>query len=152
MMVTAKAAIASAALLAAVLVPSSVSAQSTIKDRIAGAVKAVEAACASDISKFCGNVTPGEGRLLVCMYAHDDQLSRSCQFSLYRTARNLDRALSRVERIADACWTDIEAQCGGADRIGQCVMEKSSALSPACQSVIVSLKQAAQGAETTGGR
>jgi hypothetical protein len=140
------------AALALVWAPSNLSAQSDIRERVAAAVQAVQGACAADATKFCGNVTPGEGRLLVCMHAFDDQLSRSCQFALYRASRNLDRVLNRVERIADACWNDIEAQCGNADRIGQCVMEKASSLSPACQTVVAGLRQAGQALETRGGR
>ena len=140
------------AALALVWAPSNLSAQSDIRERVTAAVQAVQGACAADAAKFCGNVTQGEGRLLVCMHAFDDQLSRSCQFALYRASRNLDRVLNRVERIADACWTDIEAQCGNADRIGQCVMEKASSLSPACQTVVAGIRQAGQALETRGGR
>ena len=150
--ITSKTAIVSAALLGVVWAPASLWAQSELRDRVAAAVQSVQQACAADISKFCGNVTQGEGRVLLCMQAYDDQLSRSCQFGLYRASRNLDRALNRVERIADACWNDIEVQCGNADRIGQCVMEKAGSLSPACQTVITALRQAGQALETRGGR
>jgi hypothetical protein len=152
MATTSKAAIFSLAALALVWAPSNLSAQSDIKDRVAAAIKSLKDACGDDISKFCGNVTPGEGRVLVCMQAYDDQLSRSCQLSLFRASRNLDRAVDRVERLADACWTDIEAQCGNADRIGQCVMEKSGSLSPSCQTVVTALKQMGEALETRGGR
>jgi hypothetical protein len=70
------------------------------------------------------------------MQAFDDQLSRRCQFALYRASRNLERSLDRVERIADACWSDIEANCTNADRIGQCLAEKVEKLSPGCQTVV----------------
>ena len=93
----------SAALLAMAGMASSLSAQTPLKDRVAGAVENVERACATDIRKFCGTVSPGEGRVLLCMQAHDDQLDIRCQFSLYRASRHLDRAINRVERIADAC-------------------------------------------------
>jgi hypothetical protein len=152
MVTTLKTAILSAGVLALVWEPSNLSAQSNLGDRLAAAVQSVETACAADISKFCGNVTRGEGRVLICMQAYDDQLSRSCQFGLYRASRNLDRALNRVERIADACWNDIEAQCGNADRIGQCIMEKAGSLSSSCQSVVAGLRQAVQGLETRGSR
>jgi Golgi apparatus protein 1 len=152
MLTTSKAAIMSAALLAVVFAPTNLSAQQSLRERLAAAVQAVEAACAADVSKFCGNVTRGEGRVLVCMHAHDDQLSRGCQLSLYRASRNLDRALNRVEQIADACWNDIEAQCANADRIGQCVMEKAGSLSPSCQTIVTGLRQAAEGLETRGAR
>jgi hypothetical protein len=156
MVTTLKTAIFSAAALALVCAPSNLWAQSSpgdrAADRIAAAVKLVESACAADIGKFCANVTKGEGRVITCMQAHDDQLSRSCQLSLYRASRNLDQALSRVERIADACMDDIEAQCGNAERIGQCVMDKAASLSPSCQKIVAGIRQIGQGLETRGAR
>ena len=124
---------------------SGASAQSNLRDRVSAAIETVEGACAADISNFCGKVTRGEGRLLSCMQAHDNQLSRRCQFALYRASRNLEGALNRVERVADACWTDIEAHCGDAERIGQCVVEKRTSLSQACQTVVAGLRKAVQG-------
>jgi hypothetical protein len=153
MTITRTATTVSAAVLALAWTCSSLSAQqSSLSDRVAAGMQAVEGACAADINKFCGNVTRGEGRLLVCMQAFDDQLSRGCQMSLYRASRNLERALNRVERIADACGNEIEAQCGNADRVGQCVMEKAASFSQPCQNVIAGLRQIGQGLGTTGGR
>jgi len=130
--------------LVAAWLPTSLLAQANLKDRVQGAVDAVESSCAADIGRFCGNVTRGEGRLLLCMQAFDDQLSRRCQFALYRASRNLERALDRVERIADACWTEIEANCANADRIGQCLVEKMQSLSPSCRSVVDGVRQTLQ--------
>jgi len=79
------------------------------------------------------------------MQAYDDQLSKRCQFALYRVSRNLGSVLGRVDRIADACWNDIQDKCGDADKIGQCVMEKRTSLSQPCQTVISDLRQAYQG-------
>ena len=145
--------LAAAAFAAAGLAHSSASAQSTsntadqsnLRDRIAAAVEMIEGACATDVRSFCGNVTRGEGRLVLCMQAYDDQLSKRCQFALYRVSRNLGSVLSRVDRIADACWNDIQEKCGDADKIGQCVMEKRTSLSQPCQTVINDLRQAYQG-------
>lgn len=141
----------SAACLAFIWSPSTTSAQSNLRDRVAGAIEAVQGACASDISNFCGSVTRGEGRVLLCMQAHEDQLSRRCQFALYRASRGLDRAINRVERIADACMNDIEAHCGDAERIGQCLVQKSGSLSQPCQMVLAGLRQAVQGLATLRG-
>jgi hypothetical protein len=120
-------------------------AQSGLRDRIAAAVEMIEGACATDVKNFCGNVTRGEGRLVLCMQAYDDQLSKRCQFALYRVSRNLESVLSRVDRIADACWNDIQDKCGDADKIGQCVLEKRASLAQPCQTVINDLQQAYQG-------
>ena len=125
--------------------PSNTADQSNLRDRIAAAVEMVEGACAPDVRKFCSNVTRGEGRLVVCMQAYDDQLSKRCQFALYRVSRNLGSVVDRVDRIAEACWSDIQDKCGDADKIGQCVMEKRASLSQSCQTVISDLQQAYQG-------
>ena len=124
---------------------SQASAQSNLRERLAAAVETVEGACAADISNFCGKVTRGEGRLLSCMQAHDDQLSSRCQVAIYRVSRNLEGALNRVERIADACSNDIEKHCGDAEKIGQCVVEKRASLSQGCQTVVATLRKAVQG-------
>src|SRR4051794_1745918 len=84
-------------------------AESKIRDRLALALESLEAGCAADIQHFCGKVTRGEGRLLSCMQSYDDQLSRKCQRTVYRASRNLEGALDRLGRIADACWSDIQA-------------------------------------------
>ena len=120
-------------------------AESSIRERIATAIETVEGACAGDVQNFCGKVTRGEGRLLTCMQAFDDQLSRRCQWALYRVSRNLEGAMDRVERLADACWNDIETHCRDAERIGQCIMSKREQLSPACGKVASTLKKALQG-------
>ncbi len=41
------------------------------------------------------------------------KLSRGSQFVLYRASRNLELAVDRIEHIAGACYTDIEAHCHG---------------------------------------
>ena len=133
-----------ASVLAAILLLAPVlpgKAQTSLRDRVQGATEAVESSCAADINRFCGNVTRSEGRLLLCMQAFDDQLTRRCQFALYRASRQLERALDRVERIADACWSEIEANCANADRIGQCLREKTASLAPSCRTVLDAVGQ-----------
>jgi hypothetical protein len=70
------------------------------------------------------------------MQAHEDRLSRGCQIALYRASRGLENALDRVQKIADACWNDIQAQCGDAGGIGQCLVQKRQQLSDSCQAAV----------------
>ena len=152
--------LAAAACVAAGLAHSSASAQSNpgpsaqpnIRERLAAAVETVEGACAADLKNFCGNVTRGEGRLVQCMQAFDDQLSKRCQFALYRVSRNLEAVVGRVSRTSEACWNDIQEKCGEADKIEQCVLEKRASLSQPCQTVINALQQAYQGLAALRGR
>ena len=56
----------SAALLAMLCTPSVAWAQGKVRDRVANAIESIQGACATDIDKFCGNVTRGEGRQSQC--------------------------------------------------------------------------------------
>ena len=86
---------------------------------------------------FCGTVTPGEGRMLLCMQAHEDKLGKRCEMALFEASRNIEGAVRRVERIADACWHDIEKLCSTAGgSIAQCMIDNRASLSPPCQATL----------------
>lgn len=46
--------------------------------------KEVEAACQADIKQYCGNVTPGEGRMMACLKSYEDKVSAGCKEKLPR--------------------------------------------------------------------
>jgi hypothetical protein len=56
----------------AVLLGSNALAQNTLVDHLV-------AACESDLENYCSQVTPGNGRLLHCMAAHDGEVGESCK-------------------------------------------------------------------------
>jgi PRC-barrel domain protein len=107
--------------------------QSAFKDRIAEAIETVEGACAGDIDDFCGRVSPGEGRIALCMAAHEDVLSVRCRFGLHRAAR---RIKSDIGQVAETCLKEIQALCGEAGRIRQCLEQKRGSLSSSCQTIV----------------
>jgi Golgi apparatus protein 1 len=112
--------------------------QSEMKDRLRAEIAAIEGACGLEIKRFCGDVTPGEGRLAFCVQAYDDQLSGGCVSALSRAADNIAGA---VERIAEQCLSDIRSRCGDAERVGQCVMQNVASFSPRCRTVIAALRE-----------
>jgi Golgi apparatus protein 1 len=137
--------VVSGAMLVAVWPPMGASAQSNLRDRLAAAIESVQSNCAEDIDSYCAKVLPGEGRIILCMQAHEDHLSRGCQITLYSASRRLEGALHRVEKIADACWTDIEAQCADTEKIGQCVVQKRALLSDPCQTAVATVRKSLEG-------
>ena len=115
--------------------------QGEFRNRIADAVETVESACVADIDAFCSEVTPGKGRLALCMRAHEDRLSRSCWSTLQRVGRNVERA---VEQIAESCWNEVRTLCGDKDNLRQCVAQKKDSLSSSCKTIVTALGQRLQ--------
>jgi hypothetical protein len=108
--------------------------------RLQAAGEKIIAACGADVKQFCGNVSPGEGRIMLCMMAHEDKISTKCDYALYEASRNLDRALGRIELIADACWDDVAKMCGnvpeGGGRIAGCLLQNKTKASRRCQATL----------------
>ena len=60
---------------------------------IAAAVEKVQSTCREELRNFCSTVTPGEGRVLLCMQAHEDKLGKACELSLFEASRNIEHAM-----------------------------------------------------------
>ncbi len=118
--------------------PANEQSQSAFKGRVAEAIETVEGACAGDIDDFCGRVSAGEGRIALCMLAHEDVLSARCRFGLYRAARRLK---SDVGQVAETCLKEIQALCGETGRIRQCLEQKRGSLSSSCQTIVGAVGQ-----------
>lgn len=118
--------------------------QSQLRERVAGAVQRVQDACRDELRNFCSTVTPGQGRVLLCMQAHEDKIGRSCEMALFDASRNVQQATRRVERLAEACWSDIQANCAGGGSIGQCIIDKRASFSQPCQAAVAATLQPQQ--------
>ena len=92
--------------------------------------------CSTEIETYCSQVSPGEGRLLACFYAHEDKLSGQCQYALYDAAAQLERAVSTLNYVAGQCESDIIAHCAsvqiGEGRIVECLRSAGDAVSAPC--------------------
>ena len=89
--------------------------------------------CKEDIQKFCGNVIPGEGRILMCLQSQIDQISPECRGAM-------EAGKKKVKEAADACREDAEKYCAGIQpgggRIAICLKQNFESLSPACKQVM----------------
>ena len=104
------------------------------------AVAKVKKACTADIKAFCPKVNPGEGRLILCMMAHEEQLSDPCFNAAFETADAVELAVSNIWRAAEVCEADIDKICGkvelGEGRIAQCLVDNKQKLATACRAEV----------------
>jgi len=92
--------------------------------------------CNTELARFCAEVTPGEQRLLGCLYAYGDKLSTRCEYALYEAAARLERAIGAMTYVVSECRAELETHCAqvevGEGRVAQCLKDHASDLGPGC--------------------
>lgn len=96
----------------------------------------VRDACGAEITAYCSKITPGEGRLIACLYANEGSLSGRCELVIFDAAANLARISAGMNEVARICKPDIELLCNsmqpGQGGLAQCLRTNQKALSAPC--------------------
>jgi hypothetical protein len=120
-------------LTSALLVCGAAGAQDTLLDYV------VES-CQADLDKYCSQVTPGDGRMMYCVAAHQDKISAQCEGALIDAAMILNDVTDRIVGVANACATELQTHCGdvvvGEGRVLACLDDHDDALSDGCESAL----------------
>jgi hypothetical protein len=105
-----------------------------------GLVETVANGCKMEIEKYCAQVTPGKGRVLACLFAHEDKLSAKCEYALYDAAVQLERAVAALSYVANECDADLEKYCGsiapGEGRLLECLEKHDKQVSGRCKQAV----------------
>jgi len=92
--------------------------------------------CDKEIKTYCKDVTPGEGRGLACLYAYEDKLSGQCEYALYDSMVQLERAVSAIAYVANECGDDLDKYCAnmqpGQGRLLDCLDKNQKKVSKRC--------------------
>lgn len=114
--------------------------------KVAAMVEKGSQGCAEDIKQYCANVAPGEGRIALCLAAHADKRTQSCEQALGEVGREADDIINEIDQAVETCAPDIAAQCAGTvpgeGRIAECLMQQRSTLSSDCGHVVDRLAEA----------
>ncbi len=103
-------------------------------------VQTVTNGCKVELEKYCKDVTPGEGRVLACLYAYGDKLSAKCEYALYDAAAQLERAVAALSYVANECDEDLDKYCSavtpGEGRLLNCLEKKNKQLTERCKEAL----------------
>ena len=105
-----------------------------------GPVEIVADGCSKEINTYCKGVTPGEGRILACIFAYQDKLSNRCEYALYDAAAQLERAITALTYLANECRNDLKTFCSdvkpGEGRLINCIDKNMEKVSSRCKQAI----------------
>jgi hypothetical protein len=110
-------------------------------------VQTVAKGCKAELESYCKNVTPGEGRILACLYSHQDRLSGKCEYALFDAAVQLERAVAALAYVVNECGDDLDIHCGnvaaGEGRLLNCLEKNDKKVSSRCKDALkeVGLKE-----------
>jgi hypothetical protein len=108
-------------------------AQESIVDTVANG-------CKTELDNYCKDVTPGEGRILACLFAHQDKLSGKCEWALYDSAVRLERAVAALSYAVNECEADLNAYCkdveAGEGRLLECLEKNDAQVSQRCKDAL----------------
>jgi len=107
---------------------------------VQGLVETVATGCEKELAAYCQGVTPGDGRILACLYAHADKLSGQCEYALYNAAAQLERAVAVLTYLASECGDDLETHCldvpAGEGRLLECLNKNERKVSQRCKQAL----------------
>jgi hypothetical protein len=87
-------------------------------------------ACKDDVAKFCATEKPGEGRVAMCLKAHEAELSAGCK------AHEAEMK-AKMEEWTEACKADRDTLCkdvqAGGGRVAACMHDNEAKLSKPCK-------------------
>lgn len=96
--------------------------------------------CQQELTTFCKDVTPGENRILACLYAFEDKLSPRCEYALYDAVSQLNETLTNLSYAITECRADLDAYCAdikpGEGRLLDCLNSNEGKVSMRCNDAL----------------
>jgi hypothetical protein len=105
-----------------------------------GVIETVATGCEKELAAYCQGVTPGDGRILACLYAHEDKLSGQCEYALFDAAAQLERAVAALAYLVNECGDDLDKHCAGVPagegRLLDCLDKNEKKVSRRCKQAL----------------
>lgn len=111
-----------------------------LQKRVRGVVDTFSEGCQQELTTFCKDVTPGEGRILACLYAFQDKITSRCEHALFDSVNQLDRILNNLTYAVTECRDDLKKHCAevqpGEGRLLDCLSRNEANVSSRCNTAL----------------
>lgn len=103
-------------------------------------LESVVEGCMTELENYCKDVTPGQKRILACLYSRNDKLSGKCEYALYDAAVQLERAVAALTYVVSECAEDLDELCAdvpaGEGRLIDCLANNEEKVTSRCKDAI----------------
>ncbi len=104
--------------------------------------QAVAANCAKDMKQFCSKITVGGGRVVACLFAHNDKISGQCMLAMIEGTAALNATMGALRHLAKttSCRSDLRQYCrgipAGGGRLYRCLKKNFATLTDGCRAAM----------------
>ena len=127
-------------LMVLLLVAPSFAAEDPLLQGAQGALDTFTEGCQQELTTFCKDVTPGEGRILACLFAFQDKITPRCEYALYDSVGQLDRTLTNLSYAIGECRDDLKSFCAevkpGEGRLLDCLSKNEAKITNRCNNAL----------------
>lgn len=83
--------------------------------------------CKADVKKYCGEVQPGDGKIIQCLISNESRLSQACKLHV-----------GNWNNVRFACQQDQQKYCKGLTnaKLQQCIRKNRKNFSAACKGAV----------------
>jgi hypothetical protein len=116
----------------------------SLLQRLSAGFKKLESTCGEDFKKYCNTVTPGDGRIMLCMQAHEDKISDGCASVLDEVVLQVEATADQLREAVNTCRSDIDKFCAatlpGQGRLAACLTANRTSVSKSCAEAVEKLQ------------
>jgi hypothetical protein len=110
------------------------------QDKVEDYAAALNASCTKELKAQCKGVKDGRGRLLACLYAHENRLSARCGSVVMASLERLGVMLGALANVMRVCEADVKRVCHGVvagegNLIG-CLAQSKQSVSAQCNATL----------------
>jgi hypothetical protein len=110
------------------------------QDRPEDYARMLKSDCSKEIRTQCKGLVEGRGRLLACLYSHENKLTPKCSATVYGSLERLGMMLGAIANVTRICEVDARRLCSGVKpgdgNLINCLSKARASVSAQCNTTL----------------